>query len=95
MTTHKSTLTVPVVCTVETLRQLLFGYQGDSPVMIAMGQSPEGGLDVAQVHCVSQIKEPLEGSEVCLIVPSGAIGKWFEELTEIEAAIEEPPGEPS
>lgn len=88
MTIHKSTLTNPVACTAGRLIEVLQDMDPGSVVMIAMGQNEEAGLDVAQVHSVTSVKEPLEGVETCLIVPAGAIGAWFEALTEVEAGAE-------
>lgn len=99
MTVHKSTLEAPELCTVERLVALLSDMDLQAPVWIAMGiREEDGGLDVATISAVTQVKEPLEGVEVCLLVPSGALGKWFEELSAAEAATQgrmTPKGQPS
>lgn len=88
MTIHRTTQEVPEVCTVERLIALLSDMDLATPVFIATGEREDGGLDVATVSSVTQLREPLQGSETCLIVPSGALGRWFEELQEIEAAVD-------
>lgn len=87
MTTHKTILTAPTVCTVGQLREMFAELDDDAPVNIAIGQNEEGGLDVAPIHSVTTLREPLQGGELLLIVPSGAMGKWFEEVSAAQAAI--------
>jgi hypothetical protein len=54
------------------LKEMLVGLADTTPVFVALGKA-RGQLNVASVSQVVEMKEPLEGAEVLLIVPMGVL----------------------
>jgi hypothetical protein len=94
MPIHGSTLRHPGACTVERLIEVLRDFKPEAPVYVALAHREES-IDVGPVSSVTEIRDPIQGGEVVLIVPEGSVGAEYKIMLAADSQPEPEEGEPS